>query len=79
MIESMLSTVDNPHDPFEEFDAWYAWDERHGYHTTSFLARIISTSPDLSEPDQNLAIEQAIDEIVKENVNGMYVKVSKEI
>ncbi len=44
---SMLTTLDNPFDPFSQFDEWYAWDERAGYHTTSFLARIVKTSDDI--------------------------------
>lgn len=79
MIESMLTTIDNPHDPFEDFDAWFAYDARSGYNTPGFLARIAVVSPELSEADESLAIEQAIDEIVKENVLGIYKKVSREV
>lgn len=77
-MASMLTTVDNPYDPFESFGEWYAWDEANGYFTTSFLARILMNSHELSELDQQLAMESAIDEIVMENVNGMYRKVSRE-
>jgi hypothetical protein len=77
-IESMLTTVDNPHDPFTDYDNWYQWDERAGYHSTSFLARIIQTSNDISDADQDLAIDLAIDEIVKENVSGVHTKVMRE-
>lgn len=79
MIESMLTTTDNPYNPFDDFDAWYAFDERSGYHTSSFLARIINTSDELSETDASLAMELAIDEIVKENVLGLYRKVTREV
>jgi hypothetical protein len=67
----MLTTVDNPYDPFDDFDSWFAFDSSHGYHTSSFLARIVVTS--------NLAIETAINEIVQENVLGIYRKVSREV
>lgn len=73
--EHMLTTVDNPFNPFIDFDSWYQYDIAAGYYTTDFLARIVRTSDDLSEPDQSDAIEQAIDEIVKENVSGIYIKV----
>lgn len=76
-IESMLTTFDNPFDPFTQFDDWYQWDERAGYHSTSFLARIVQTSKEISDPDQDLAIEQGIDEIVRENVLGMHTKVTR--
>lgn len=75
--EFMLTTVDNPFDPFTRFDEWLSYDEGMGYYTTAFLARVAKVSTDLSEADQTLAIQQAIDEIVKENVSGMWVKVSK--
>lgn len=71
----MLSTSDNPYNPFTQWDAWLAWDQAAGYHTSSYLARVVRSSDDLSEADQDLAITDAIDEIVQENVSGMYVKV----
>lgn len=76
MIEHMLTTIDNPFDPFDEFDEWYAFDEASGYHTTALLARIIKTSDDISDVDQSVAIENAIDEIIELNPLGIYRKVA---
>lgn len=76
--EHMLTTVDNPWNPFTNFDEWRTFDEAAGYHTSSFLARIVRTSEALPEADHNLAIEQAIDEICRENVLGLYKKVTAE-
>jgi len=75
--EYMLTTVDNPFDPFTRFDEWLAYDTRKGYNTAGMLDRIANVSSDLSEPDQALAIQNAIDEIVKENVLGKWIKVSQ--
>lgn len=77
-IEYMLTTVDNPFNPFTQFDEWMQYDIRLGYNTASFLDRITIISNDISEPDQRLAIQAAIDEIVHENVSGMWRKVSRE-
>jgi hypothetical protein len=71
----MLTTVDNPYNPFNQYDEWYQFDEAAGYNTTQYLARLTYLSPDLSDADQSLAIEYAIDEIVNENVLGIYRKV----
>jgi hypothetical protein len=76
--EYMLTTVDNPFNPFTRFDEWLEYDMRLGYHSLSFLDRIARVSPDLSDPDQVLAVQNAIDEIVSENVSGMWRKVSRE-
>ena len=77
-IEYMLTTVDNPYNPFTDFDAWLAFDIRMGYNSSAFLARIAMLPEDLPEPYQSLAIQNAIDEIVKENVSGMWRKISRE-
>ena len=79
MIVSMLTTEDNPYDPFDDYDEWYAFDERNGYGTPSYLARIVVNSYDISETDQNVAITKAIDEIVAVNLLGIYKKVSREM
>lgn len=75
--EYMLTTVDNPFNPFTMFDEWLSYDTMMGYDTSAFLARVAKVSIDLSEPDQELAIQDAIEEIIKENVTGMWRKVSK--
>ena len=75
--EYMLTTVDNPFNPFTRFDEWLQYDSMMGYNTPSFLARVSYVSNDLSEPDQALAVQQAIDQIVEENVSGMWRKVSR--
>ena len=75
MAQCMLTTTDNPYDPFTEFDAWYSWDIASGYRTLEYLGRIVRTSDELSEADQSLAVEQAIDEIVELNILGVYKKV----
>jgi predicted dehydrogenase len=77
-IEYMLTTVDNPFDPFTQFEEWMQYDVSMGYNTAAFLDRIAKVSNDLSQPDQALAIQNAIDEIVQENVSGMWRKVSKD-
>lgn len=76
--EYMLTTVDNPFDPFTQWNEWFVYDERSGYHTCGLLARITVTSHDLSDVDQAIAVQDAIDEIVRENVSGMHRKVSRQ-
>lgn len=72
-----LTTIDNPFDPFKDFDRWYAFDVAHGYDSCAYLARIARTSDKFSEEDQEREIQRAIDEIVSLNINGMYTKVAQ--
>lgn len=75
MKSVMLSTIDNPFDPFVDFDNWYKFDEEKGYHTCSYLARIANLSDDCSEMENEESLEEAIDEAVSLNVLGIYKKV----
>lgn len=74
-----ITTIDNPHDPVLDFPAWFAFDVAHHYNTTALLARLVISSDELSEPDQDDAVETAIDEMIQENVSGVYRKVVHEI
>lgn len=78
MKQTMLTTIDNPFNPWTQFDEWYAFDVDKNYNTCSYLARICETSSELSEEQQNQAIEQAIDEIIEINVLGIYTRVAKD-
>lgn len=75
MANVMLTTIDNPFNPFTDWDAWKGYDEAHKYYTCEYLARITTTADDLTDADYDAAIDAAIDEIVKFNINGLYTKI----
>ena len=64
MANVMLTTIDNPYNPFTQFDRWYVFDCQMGYDTCAILARISRNSDELSEADQEIAIEEAINEML---------------
>ena len=63
--ECMLTTIDNPYDPFEQFESWLLFDTEKGYNSCSYLARIAKLTDDMTETEKNIEIERAIDEILK--------------
>lgn len=73
-----LTTIDNPFNPFVEWDEWNRFDEDKGYFTNNYLARIARTSDDMSDVEYSNAIDDAIEEIVKFNILGVYRKVTPE-
>jgi hypothetical protein len=74
----MLTTVDNPYNPFEQFTSWFLFDVEKGYNTCSYLGRIARTSDQLSEEENELEIERAIDEIIKYDFRNIYKKVIRQ-
>ena len=77
MTECMLTTMDNPFDPFEQFTSWFLFDVEKGYYSCNYLARIAQMNDQLSEQETNEEIERAIDEIIKYDIMGIYKKVTR--
>lgn len=74
-----LTTIDNPHSPVTEFDEWYAFDKEKGYNTCAYLNRVVEKNTKnyeaLSQFEKNDLVNHSIDEILDENVLGIYIKV----
>lgn len=73
----MLTTVDNPYDPIDDFMNWYMFDVEKGYNSCSYLARIAKTSEQFTDLENEEEIERAIDEIIKYDFMNMYVKIKR--
>ena len=74
----MLTTFDNPYNPFEQFNSWFLFDVEKGYNSCSYLGRISRTSDQLSEEENDSEVERAIDEIIKYDFRNIYKKVSRQ-
>ena len=77
--EIMLTTFDNPFDPFDEFVPWFLFDVEKGYNTCSKLARIAHTSDEMSTVEDKRETERAIDEIINYDFLNIYKKVSRNV
>ena len=80
----MLTTFDNPYDPFEQFTLWFLFDVEKGYNTCERLARVANIPEGLSEKETEVATNKAIDDMIKYDFLNIYKKVysassSKEI
>lgn len=75
----MLTTVDNPFDPFEDFEKWYQFDEEKGYHSCQRLARFTNNSDFMSDVEQREDQSKAIDKIIALDFTNLYKKVSKDL
>lgn len=73
----MITTIDNPYNPFDQFSSWFLFDIEKGYNTCAYLGRVARTSEQLSDIENDEEIERAIDEIVKYDVLNVYKKIKK--
>ena len=73
---SRLSTRDNPNDYFNDPDQWEAWENATGMRATRMIGMFARTSDQLSVEENEAEIERAIDDIVKYDPTGTFIKVS---
>lgn len=73
-----ITTIDNPFDPFDEFDSWFAFDVEKGYYTSSKVARLTHLTDDMTEKEETDEIERAIDRLIEIDPLDIYKKVERE-
>lgn len=76
---TMLTTIDNPFDPFEDFASWFVYDSKEGYNSCGLLSIKAETSDVYSEDENRMIIEEAIDSIIKDDFLHIYKKITKEV
>lgn len=76
--EFTLTTIDNPYNPFTQFNDWFSFDSDLGYDTCSLLANFSRTSYDLDDEDNEEELNRAMDEIVDLFDGKLYKKVCRE-
>lgn len=77
--EVMLTTFDNPYDPFDDFIKWFMFDVEKGYYTCNLLARIARSSEEFSVAEEKEETERAIDQIINNDFLNIYKKVTRNV
>lgn len=69
----MLTTIDNPFNPFDDFEGWFAFDQSIALVSAcSQFARIVRTTDFMSEIETDREEKRAIIEIAEQNVTGTF-------
>lgn len=75
----MLTTYDNPYDPFTQFEQWKTFDEQvMHYCTCGLIDRMALTSDELSDRENDLAIDHAVIDILN-MFPGLYRTVERKV
>jgi len=72
-----ITTIDNPFNPFEDFDSWFKFDCEKGYYTCSRLARIANLEENMTEEQENQEIERVTNRLIELDPLDIYTKVEK--
>lgn len=73
--QCMLTTIDNPYDPFDNFAQWFLYDVEKGYNSCSLLDRIAKFTDEMTVEERKIETERAIDEIIEYDSLQIYKKV----
>jgi hypothetical protein len=76
--DCMLTTIDNPYNPFDDFISWFMFDTEKGYDCCSRLARIANFEDDMTQKEMDEENERAIDEIIKYDFTNIYKKITRD-
>ena len=74
----MLSTFDNPYNPFLDFDNWLSYDLDHNHNCCGLLSRNANTSDALSDVENARIIERAIKQIIANDPLNIYCRIVEE-
>ena len=77
--EFLLSTVDNPYNPFSHWDEWLAFDTEKGYSTCGLLARLSENvfNDNMSDEWNDMRLREAIDNFIEIDPLRLYCKVDR--
>ena len=74
----MLTTFDNPYNPFVDFSSWYMFDCENDHNTCGRLARLLNVDNEMTEKEVDEERIRAIDFMLKYDVEGIYFKGTEE-
>lgn len=74
----MLTTIDNPWNPFTHFKEWMGFDRSMGYGTLERLGRLRISSDNLGDAERDRDNESAIQMVIDSDILGIYMKVSED-
>lgn len=74
MGDYMITTIDNPWNPFTHYHEWLDHDMQHGYNTDQWLYILSRTSNDLAMEEQDEQIDVGAQRLLELDPYGLHVK-----
>ena len=75
--EIMLTTVDNPFNPFDNFDSWLLFDKEKGYNSCERLARLLQITDEMSQIEIEEERIRAIDRLIELDFTNTFVRATR--
>ena len=76
-VEYMLTTNDNPYDPFEQFPQWLLFDKEKGYDSCERLMRLANLNPEMSQKEIDDEVDRAMNKLIELDFTNTYKRVKR--
>ena len=73
----MLTTVDNPFNPFDDFDSWLLFDKEKGYDSCERLARLLEITEEMSQKEIEEERIRAMNRLIELDVTDTFITVTQ--
>lgn len=73
LVQTRLTTVDNPFSVFTQYEDWYRYDRDHDYGTVELLARFTCVSDELSDTENEEEMKRVVYDIIEHDMEHMYM------
>lgn len=75
MADYMVTTIDNPWNPFTNYHNWLDFDMQHGYNTDQWIYILTRGSNDLPKEENEELIDAGVARLLELDPFGLHVKV----
>ena len=73
--QTMLTSINNPWNPFKEWKRWYGFEMTEGYDACGMLARVERNSDEFTDEENHAEHERAIAAVLAMDFTNSYKKV----
>ena len=75
--EYLLTTTDNPYNPFEQFSLWNLFDKEKGHHTCDLIGRLSQLSDGMTQKEEEEEYDRVADFIIQHDMQDKYKRFYK--
>jgi hypothetical protein len=61
----MITTFDNPYNPFDEFNLWLMFDKEKGYNSCERMMRLANITEDMTQIEIDAECDRAMDRLIE--------------
>ena len=74
----LLTTIDNPYNPFDDFSNWYAFDMEKGHNTCDLIGRLAQLRDDMTQREEEEEYARVAEFILYHDPHDKYKKIFKQ-